>query len=126
MIAAKPRNPNITDDQAQAGRRQLVGCKHQVPASLQVEWLRSRLHCTETTARRLARLIFGTRSSDPTETFRQEALSRRMRKVRIELERSIADYSGKDLSEISHALQLTIDAIDEEIEARYEAVGHDV
>jgi hypothetical protein len=55
-----------------------------------------------------------------------KALSRRMRKIRIELESNIGDYSGKDLSEISNALQLTIDAIDEEIEARYEAIGHDV
>lgn len=56
----------------------------------------------------------------------RKALSKRLRKIRMELASNIADYSGKDLSEISRALQLTIDAIDEEIEARYLALGDDL
>jgi hypothetical protein len=55
-----------------------------------------------------------------------KAIKKKVREIRLNLEMSIADYAGKDLSEISRALQLTIDAIDEEIEARYEAFGHDV
>jgi hypothetical protein len=58
MIAAKSRNPHITD-RAQAGRRQLMAANTKFLQALQVEWLRSRLRCTETTARKLAQLIFG-------------------------------------------------------------------
>jgi hypothetical protein len=54
------------------------------------------------------------------------AIKKRVSEIRLNLEMFIADYSGKDLNEISRALQLAIDAIDDEFEARYEAVGHDV
>ena len=47
------------------------------------------------------------------------AIKKRVCEIRLNLEMFIADYSGKDLNEISRALQLAIDAIDDEFEARY-------
>jgi hypothetical protein len=55
-----------------------------------------------------------------------KAIKKRVSEIRLNLEMFVADYSGGDLSEISRGLQLTLDTIEDEIEARYEAFGHDV
>jgi hypothetical protein len=59
MNPAKTRSPRIEGDRAHAGRSQLMAANTKFLQALQAQWLQSRLHCTETTARKLARLIFG-------------------------------------------------------------------
>ena len=41
------------------GRRQLIAANTKFLQALRAQWLQSRLHCTDDTARELARLIFG-------------------------------------------------------------------